>query len=231
MTKKQHFLVVDTETSITDKVVDFAAVVCDRKGNIVNQCAVLVNGIFGVDDLFYDKSAGIWAKRNLPARMANYNAMLDNGTRVIASVNAINRWLDKARVAYNPELTAYNLAFDASKCKNTGIDLSGFSRRFCLWHAAAFTICQTKEYRNFVAENHLFNTPTAKGNMSYRTDAEAVAGFLSGEMTDEPHTALEDITGYEIPVLISILRSRKWRDSMQAYNWVKFQVRNHFKAK
>lgn len=231
VTKKQHFLVIDSETTITDKVVDFAAVITNREGEVINSCAVLVNGIFGVDDLFYDKSAGLWGKRNLPVRMANYHQMLETGARIIASVAAINRWLDKARVTYNPELTAYNLAFDASKCKNTGIDLSGFSRRFCLWHAAASTICKTKDYRNFIAENHLFNTPTSKGNMTYRTDAEAVSGFLAGKMSDEPHTALEDIVGFEIPVLVSILRKRKWRDSLESYNWVKFQVKHHFKAR
>jgi hypothetical protein len=231
VTKKQLFIVVDSETTIKDHVADFAAVVCDRRGNIVNQCAVLINGVYNVESLFYDVNAnGIWAKRNLAKREQNYADMLNAGTRVIASVNAVNKWLMRALMAYKPTLTAYNLAFDNAKCHNTGIDLSIFPNSFCLWHAAAGNICHSREYRKFVLDNHLFNTPTAKGNMTYRTDAEAVTGFIKGGMTDEPHTALEDITGYEIPVLVEVLKRKKWRENIKAYNWVQFQVRKHFKA-
>ena len=232
MAKKQYFLTLDSETTITDKVVDFGAVVCDRHGNIVAQCAVLVNGIFGVDDLFYDKNAlGIWSKQSIARRMGNYSAMLDTGARMLASVNAVNRWLEKVNAKYEPTLTAYNLAFDASKCANTGIDLTIFKNRFCLWHAAAGNICQTKKYRQFIVDNHLFNTPTELGNMTYRTDAEAVTGFLSGNMTDEPHTSLEDIIGYELPTLVYILKKRDWREKLLPYNWRAFQVKDHFGAK
>lgn len=232
VTKKLYYLGVDVETTITDKVADFGAAVTDRNGNIVAQCAVLVNGVFGVDPLFYDvNSSGIWAKRNLNKRTENYNNMLNSGARIIASVNAINRWLEKAAATYKPTLFAYNLAFDSSKCRHTGIDLNMFADRFCLWHAAASNICTTKAYRQFVADNHLFNTPTAKGNMSYRTDAEAVTGFLTGNMSDEPHTSIEDLIGYEIPTLVHVLKRKKWRENIRPYNWVNFQVKHHFKAK
>ena len=231
MAKKQFFIVLDTETSVTDKIADFGAVVCDRQGNIHAQCGVLVQSVFGVDSLFYDRNApGIWSAANVSKRMDNYNAMLESGSRMLASVNAINRWLEKAAGKYNPELTAYNLAFDASKCKNTGIDLNMFSARFCLWAAAVGNICQTKAYRQFVLDNHLFNTRTQYGNMTYSTTAEAVTGYLTGSMTDEPHTSIEDIIGYEIPTLTHILKKRDWREKMIAYNWKSFQVKDHFKA-
>jgi hypothetical protein len=231
VTKKQYFLIVDSETTIKDHVADFGAAVVTREGEIVNSCGILVNGIFDVEPLFYDvNSSGIWAKKNLTRRTENYRNMLESGSRIIASIGAINRWLDKVNAKYKPELTAYNLAFDANKCANTGIDLTGFQNRFCLWHAAAGNICLSREYRKFVLENHLFNPPTAKGNMTFRTDAEAVAGFLTGQMSDEPHTALEDITGFEIPVLTRVIRRKSWRENSIAYNWMRFQVRKHFKA-
>ena len=231
MAKKQYFLVIDTETSITDKVVDFGAVVCDRHGNIHAQCAVMIQSVFGVDSLFYDKNApGIWSAANISKRMDNYNSMLESGSRMLASVNAVNRWLEKAAGKYDPELTAYNLAFDNSKCANTGIDLNMFSRRFCLWAAAVGNICQSKAYCKFVLENHLFNARTQHGNMTYSTTAEAVTGFLSGNMTDEPHTSIEDIIGYELPTLVHILKKRDWRAKMIAYNWKSFQVKDHFKV-
>lgn len=232
MAKKQFFLIVDTETSITDKVVDFGAVVCDRQGNIHAQCAVMIQSVFGVDDLFYDRNAaGLWSKASVSRRMDNYNAMLNAGSRMLASVAAVNRWLEKASGKYNPALTAYNLPFDSSKCANTGIDLNMFSARFCLWAAAVGMICNTKAYRQFVLNNHLFNTPTEKGNMTFSTTAEAVTGFLSGNMTAEPHTAIEDIIGYELPTLVHILKKRDWREKIQSYDWKKHQVKDHFEAK
>ena len=231
MAKKQYFLIIDTETTITDKVVDFGAVICDRNGNIVNQCAVLVNGIFGVDDLFFDKNAdGIWSKASIARRMGNYTTMLDTGSRMLASVNAINRWLDKVQGKYNPTLTAYNIAFDNSKCANTGIDLNMFSDRFCLWAAAVGNICNTKAYRQFVLDNHLFNARTKHGNMTFSTTAEAVTGYLTGSMTDEPHTSLEDIIGYEMPTLVHILKKKGWKEKITPYSWNAHQVNKHFKA-
>lgn len=232
MAKKQFFLIVDSETTITDKVADFGAVICDRKGEIFAQCAILVRDIFNVDSLFFDvNSTGIWARNRVEIRTNNYMRMVDTGARMIASVNAINRWLEKAAGKYDPELTAYNLAFDASKCQNTGIDLNIFSRRFCLWSAAVGNICQTRKYREFVLQNHLFNKPTEKGNMTYSTTAEAVTGFLSGNMTDEPHTAIEDIIGYELPTLVHILKKRDWRAKVKPYNWKEFQVKDYFGVK
>lgn len=232
MARKQFFTIVDTETTITDKVVDFGIVICDRHGNIVKRAAVLVKGIFGVDKLFYDKNAsGIWSAASVSRRMDNYNAMLDNGTRILGSVTAINNWLNQAVGMYNPTLTAYNLAFDMSKCKNTGIDLSVFNNSFDLWAAAVGNICNTKKYKQFVMDNHLFNTPTLKRNMSFSTTAEAVTGYLTGEMTDEPHTSIEDIIGYELPTLVHILKKKDWRKKITPYNWRHFQVKDHYAAK
>lgn len=231
MAKKQYFLVVDTETTITDKVADFGAVIVDRNGKIAAQCGVMVQGVFGVDSLFFDKNNdGIWARTSVERRTNAYSDMLNAGTRMLASTAAINRWLEKAVGKFDPELTAYNLPFDVSKCANTGIDLTMFSRRFCLWAAAVGNICNKKPYRQFVLDNHRFNQPTDKGNMTFKTDAETVTGFLSGQMTEEPHTSIEDIIGYEVPTLAHILKIKGWREKMIAYNWRSHQVKDHFKA-
>lgn len=229
MAKKQWFCVVDVETSITDKVVDFGAVICDRNGEIATQCAVMVNTVFGIDDLFYDRNAsGIWAQSSVNRRMENYNNMLNSGSRMLASVNAINRWLEKANGKYSPILTAYNLPFDTAKCANTDIDLTIFGDRFDLWAAAVGNICNTKGFKQFVLNNHRFNNPTEKGNMTYKTDAETVTGYLSGNMTEEPHTSIEDIIGYEIPTLVHILKKKNWREKITPYAWAQHQVKDHF---
>lgn len=232
MAKKQWFIAIDVETTITDKVVDFGAVIHDRHGVIAQQCGILVRDIFGVDPLFYDRSSsGHWTQASIERRMGIYNNMLETGSRMLASVNAINTWLAKAIGKYNPTMYAYNLAFDEGKCRNTGIDLNGFSDRFCLWAAAVGNICHTKKYRQFCMDNHLFNNVTDKGNMTYSTNAENVTGYLNGQVMDEPHTSVEDIIGFELPIFQHIARKDKWREKATAYNWRNHQVKDHFVAK
>jgi hypothetical protein len=117
-----------------------------------------------------------------------------------------------------------------SKCANTGIDLSVFNSKFCLWQAAVGNICKTKKYKQFALHNHQFNAPTKHGNMTFKTNAEAVCGFINNNFITEPHTALEDARDFELPILVNILKKRNWRENIEAYDWNKFQVRDHFKA-
>jgi len=232
MAKKQFFAILDTETTISDTVADFAIIIVDREGKIYNQCAVLVNGHYGNFELFYDKKANdIWGYAGLEKRKANYNNMLDNGSRMVASVNAINKWINQAIGKYNPTLTAYNLAFDKSKCENTKIDLTGFANSFCLWAASVGNICNKKDFRQFALNNHAFNKPTELGNMTFQTNAEIVCAFINGEFIKEPHTALEDARDFELPILKAILKKRNWKDNIKSYNWKEFQVKDNFIAK
>ncbi len=231
MARKQFFAILDTETTINDTVADFAIVICDRNGHIYNQCAVLVHGHYDAMELFHDKNTNdIWGYAGLQKRKAQYSAMLDSGVRMLASVYAINRWINQAIGKYNPTLTAYNLAFDLSKCANTGIDLSGFNSKFCLWQAAIGNICKTKKYKQFCLQNHQFNARTKHGNMTFKTNAEVVCGFINNNLIDEPHTALEDARDFELPILTNIIKKRNWQDNIMPYDWNHFQVRDHFKA-
>lgn len=233
MAKKQFFLIVDTETTIADHVADFGAVICDKQGKVYAECGVLVAEFYKTEKLFHDAAAcDIWGFAGLHKREENYKQMLESGSRMLSSINAINRWLLLAVAKYNPELTAYNLAFDVSKCANSGIDLSVFEKRFCLWHSAAAHFADSKAYKNFVMANHAFNAPTKFGNMSYKTNAEVMAAFVQdGAMIDEPHTALEDAKLFELPILKAIVSRAKWREKSKAYSWRDYQVREHFTAK
>ena len=231
MAQKQYFAILDTETTINDTVADIGIVIVDRKGNIYNQMAVLVKGQFDTVELFYDnRAAGMWSFDYAQQKRKAYNEMLNNGTRMLATVSAINTWIQKCIAVYNPTLTAYNLAFDVSKCHNTLIDLNGFNSRFCLWQAAVGNICNTAKYKQFVLDNHRFNKPTDKGNMTFQTNAEVVCGYITGTLIDEPHTAIEDAINFELPILTHILKKRNWKDNITPYDWNKFQVRNHFKV-
>ncbi len=232
MGKKQYFAILDTETTMQNTVADLGIIICDRHGNIAKSLAILVNGHYGTYQLFHDKHANdIWGYEGLRKREQAYTNMLDNGSRMLASVNAINKWINQAIGTYNPTLTAYNLAFDLDKCEKTGIDLSGFTNKFCLWQAAVGNICQTKLFRQFALENHAFNNATEFGNMTYKTNAEIVCGFIKGEFKTEPHTAIEDARDFELPILVEILKKKKWQDKITPYSWRDFQVKNHFVAK
>ena len=239
MAKKHHYLIIDTETTMDDKVADFGAVVINRKGEIQHQAGILVNGIFTDREnhpLFHNEDAGdLWKRRNLNARYNNYNQMSQNGMRMLASVPAINSWLSKVNAKYSPALTAYNLAFDLDKCIKTGIDLSIFADKFCLWYAAFDKWGHTKDYRNFCLAVHAFNAPTALRNMSYKTNAETMARFVLGnpDLPDEPHTALEDAIYYELPILKRLIATQKREKFLnpEPFNWRKVQVKEWFTAK
>ena len=231
MAKKSYFLILDSETTISDRVFDLGAIVCDRNGNIVAQCAIIVSDFMG-DELFYDaKDNGFWGKKAAIERKIKYDEMVKSGARMVASANAVNRWLEKVAAKYNPTLTAYNLAFDRNKCANTGIDLTMFSNSFCLWHLSCAVYAKSKGYRQFVLNNHYFGNRTQYGNMTYKTNAEVMAHYVTGQYSEEPHTALEDAQYYELPILVSILKKKGWKDKIgMAYNWKDYQLKDNFKA-
>lgn len=236
--RRQHFLIIDTETTQDQLVADFGAIIIDRKGNILNQCAVLIGGIFtdpANHPLFFTTDPdGIWSESGQRRRYENYRRMLKSGSRMIASVNAVNNWLAKAAATYSPIMTAYNLAFDLHKCLNTGIDLTLFPNQFCMWQAGVTAWAHTKAYRQMVLDCHAFNSPTALGNMSFKTNAEMMARFALNQpdLEDEPHTALEDIIFYELPILKRLLKAKttKWLLNEPAgFDWQAVQVRDWFK--
>lgn len=231
MAKKQWFAILDTETTMQNTVADLGIIICDREGNIAKSLGILVNGHYGTYELFHDKNANdIWGYDGLRKREQAYINMLDSGTRMLASVNAVNKWINQAIGTYNPTLTAYNLAFDKDKCEKTGIDLSGFQNNFCLWQAAVGNICNTKKFREYIIANHAFNKVTEFGNMTFQTNAEIVCGFIKG-YEKEPHTALEDARDFELPILREIVKKKNWKEKITPYNWRDFQVKDHFVAK
>ena len=234
MARKKYFLTIDTETTQTDMIADFGAVVSDKQGRIIKEIGVLVT------DFFFDKEKHplfhvgdfLGGARNLPHRYAAYEQMMEDGRRMAASVTAINRWLARVNAEFQPVATAYNKAFDWGKMRNSGIDCDMFSESFCLWHAAANKWGNTRKYRRFVLDNHYFGNRTSKGHMGYQTKADIMAKFLIGpDYPDEPHTALEDARDYEVPILTKLVNSTSPKEYMnpEPYNWRNFALRDCFK--
>ena len=217
--KKHYYLIVDTETTQQQTVADFGAVIMDRKGAIVEQFAVLLDGHFGTLPLFAATDApadAFFSTQSRSRRVKHYEGLLANGQRSICSPTLVNIWLARILGQYKPVLTAYNIAFDFGKCRNTGIDLGIFSTRFCLMRAAHNTICRSGDYEYFCGQNGLI-TPTGR----IRRTADAVAKFLARDangntsLQDEPHTALEDARDYEASILAEILRTHSRNSLLQ----------------
>ena len=226
MAQKQYFFLADTETTIDDTVADFAGVIVDRKGKIYNQIAVLVSGEFGTKKLFYDvnSSESIWQLAGLERRNKRYEQMLNSGERMLASVSAINRWIEKAQAAYpNLIFTAYNSSFDIGKMNNTGITTSGFADIFCLWRASVNKVSSDKRYIE-----HCINRKWLTAKLNFKTSAEPMAEYALGrELPPEPHTALEDVLEYELPILLWLIKNKSYKKySQNGYNWREWQLQN-----
>ena len=207
-TINRHFyLIVDTETTQRGTVADFGAVLITKQGEIVERFGAMVLNHFGSLPLFADATApdsALWSEQSAKRREKDYYAMLESGERSISSVGLINQWLAGINSRYAPVLTAYNLAFDLGKCRNTRIDLGIFGQSFCLMKAAKRQIGTLAEYHEFCNANGFLTAKRRDPSMT----ADTMAKFILGaDLEDEPHTALEDAQFYEAPILTKILES------------------------
>ena len=207
---RHYYLIVDTETTQRGTVADFGAVIVTKQGEIVEQFGAMVLGHFGKLPLFSDPNAdadAFWSEQSAYRRAKNYDAMLESGERSISSPALINQWLAGIKARYNPTLTAYNLAFDLGKCRNTRINLGIFGSRFCLMKSAKRKIGVLACYQDFCKARGLLTAKLKRPSMT----ADAMAKYIAdteyqGSLADEPHTALEDARDYEAMILAYILR-------------------------
>ncbi len=239
MARKKHFIIVDTETTQNGKVADLGIVVCDKQGNIVFEGGYMVGEIYcdrETNPLFhiFGDANDVFSKASLPGRYSRYDQMIKDGRRMVATIPAINSLLAKIAIRYQPVLTAYNLAFDKGKCENTGIDLTLFDKRFCLWHAAAQKWGDNRDFLAFALENGFFGNRTKKGHIGVQTKADVMAKFLLGAgLEDEPHTALEDARDYERPILAALVKNTPVSEYMNPapYSYRDFAIKNLYRPK
>ena len=202
---KHFYLIVDTETTKQQTVADFGAVLVTKQGAVIERFGAMVLGHFAKKRLFSDPTApdsALWSEQSAQRREKDYYSMLESGERSIASPALINQWLVRVNAQYSPVVTAYNLAFDLGKCRNTKISLGIFAQSFCLMKAAKKTIGQLAEYHEFCFDNDFLTAKLRRPSMT----AETMARFILGDIEDEPHTALEDAQFYEAPILHKILQ-------------------------
>ena len=211
---RHYYLIVDTETTQRGTVADFGAVIVTKQGEIVEQFGAMVLGHFGKLPLFSDPNANpeaFWSEQSAYRRAKNYDAMLESGERSISSPALINQWLAGIKARYNPTLTAYNLAFDLGKCRNTRINLGIFGSRFCLMKSAKRKIGVLADYQQFCFDNNLLTAKLRKPQMT----ADSMAKYICPDLPDEPHTALEDARDYEAMILAYILRDTTRKQIME----------------
>lgn len=203
--KKHTYLIVDTETTKYQTVADFGAVIMTRDGTIIEQFGAMVDGHFGKMPLFSDPKAdpsAFWSEQSAQRRAKHYDDMLECGERSISSPALINKWLERVCGQHDPVLTAYNIAFDFGKCRNTKINLGIFGSRFCLMKAAKRHFVN-EDYMQFCVDNNRL-TPTGLAS----TTADSMATYIVGnDLAPEPHTALEDARDYEAVILAKILET------------------------
>lgn len=210
--KKNWYLVVDTETTMKGHVADFGAVLIDKRGFIVSQCAVLISEFFDKEPLFYSKDAGVFGKTNLHKRTQAYYDMVSDGERIIRPYEAVNNWLIEAE-KFTPILVAYNLAFDMRACRFSGIKLPT-GKTLCLWKECSAIFAQRRAYTKFCLENKLL-TPA----LNLSTSAETMYKYLSGDVGYiEPHTAIADLKTCELFILNYLLRQKR-KIQHKPYNW------------
>jgi hypothetical protein len=235
--KKKFFVTIDTETTQSGMVADLGVVVSDKQGNIHYEQGLLIGDFFSdreAHPLFhvYGDANDVFSKASLPKRYERYEAMLQDGKRMLCSVAAVNRLFAKIANRYNPVATAYNKAFDWDKLDNSGVPVADFfPKSFCLWHAAVAKWGNTREFKAFALQQHRFGNRTKTGHMGIQTKADVMAKFLLGEsLPDEPHTALEDARDYEVPILTALVKNTSPAVYMYppSYNYRDWAVRDHY---
>lgn len=221
---KKYFLIVDTESTHKIKGVsycfDFAAVVIDKKGNILHKISCVIDD-YKHYKLFHDDTlTSFFSRKSLEKRHQFYIDAMKKGEVQKYTVEQVNGWLDKVKLNYpGITLVAYNLQFDLNICHNSNIDLQGrFDRKLCLWALSCKLIAGRKGYIAFCMKNRFFS---AKSVM--KTSAETIYCYIINDAYfKEKHTAFEDVL-IERNILIYLLKQKK---SLQcdAYSWKKYAL-------
>lgn len=225
-------IILDTETAgnvekhETLRVYDFGFQVVDSKFNVLMERRYFVSEIFGNHELM---NSAYYANK-----LPQYYQALANKEVEIRSWLAISKEFAEICKAYNvKEVWAYNAGFDRDATNATTEALSnGFKTWFmpygvtwkCIQHAAACTICNSRNYFKFALDNGFIS---AKGNLS--TKAEHVYAYLTNNADyKEEHTALEDVK-IETAILAAVKRRhQKMETKPNRAAWMKPQKK--FKA-
>lgn len=190
------FIVTDIETTDRQKLAfDVAWKVIDRHGNDLGQGSYIIPEAFNVDIPYYREKFQLYFEfaRDGKVQIASMIDVMEdfNGTII-----------DLENLGYTPIFCAYNTAYDAQFLSESALFFTG--KKFLekpiklldIWHA--WCISCPKTYNGVI---------TTAGN--YKTSAEAVYAFESGDPHfSELHVAFDDVK-IEAEILLKVLKRRK----------------------
>lgn len=210
MSRKEKFLVVDTETcnSVEQPIpYDIGWAVCDKFGNIYEERSFVVAEVFcDMDDVM--KSA--YFAEKIPA----YWDELKSGKRVLAPMWKIRKIMREDLRNYKiKKIGAYNMAFDKRALNNLMRYVSKSWCRwwfpfgvefFCIWSMACDVLLNRTTYVKFALQNDLVSEAD-----NIQTSAECAYKYITNKLDFvENHTGLEDVR-IEIEIMAECYRQHK----------------------
>ncbi len=210
MSKKNYFLVLDTETCNTiDQPLpyDVGWAICDSKGNIYEQRSFVVSEIFlGLADVM--KSA--YYAEKIPS----YWEDIKSGNRIVKGMWDIRRTMIADMKSYKIKAVgAYNMGFDKRALNNLIRYVSKSFLRwwfpfgtefFCIWNMACNAILNRTSYIRFATENGFISDAD-----NIITSAECAYRYITNSIDFiENHTGLEDVK-IEIAIMAECYRQHR----------------------
>ena len=189
MIPRSFLLLVDSETVQSGKIFDFCYQVIQKSYPF----AVVHSGNWIVKDfcteqLFSIEKSTVFSRASVARRTEAYRQMVRDGLRIVASVDNININLKYIVEMWDPEVMAYNVSFDISAMKKTGL-FTGFKSSRCLMQNCISLFLDRKGYRSFALKYGAF---TDKGILSF--NAQNMYRYIFNEPDFiESHTAAHDV--------------------------------------
>lgn len=213
MSRKNYFIVVDTETANTIEQplpYDIGWVVCDSKGNIYERRSYVVAEIFlGMKDLM---ESAYYAEK-----IPTYWDDIRSGKRIVKGMWDIRKAMMNDIKTYKiKNVGAYNMGFDKRALNNLVRYVSKSWKRwwfpfgvdyFCIWNMACNSILNRATYIKFAERNGLIS---ASDNII--TSAECAYRYITNSIEFiENHTGLEDVE-IEVAIMAECYRQHKKLD-------------------
>ena len=231
----KRFLAIDTETTNEGMVLDVALcgykskklVPIGSQGYVIKE--VWDRCLQGEDFLFCGGN-GHFSRKSLDKRMAVYTKMLQTGKRKFISKEHLQTLFD-LYLGQDYVFTAYNNPFDIGKLQNTGIVFPENFEQCDIWRTFQAYLQEhptlLKKYWTTAVQNHHHkNNVLVTAHLTVRTNADTAARFVLGDnIPPEPHTALEDVRLYEIPVL-RWLFARNAKIVNDGRDWAEMSLKN-----
>lgn len=188
--KEKYIIILDTESTMKQKVFDVGVVVANTHGKIIYKKAWIIKNNF-TTQLFFEDKRTLYLNRllndNYPMSYNTPQEVIDDLTDIIVQYNI-------------KEVYAYNASFDKRMIEQLANDFNLTNpmkdlKFICLWYLSAQSFMQKKEFKDYCIKNKF---TTEKNN--YKTSAEVAYSFIKKlPQFSEEHTALEDcIVEYEI---------------------------------